>query len=192
MEKEKRNMANLLDYQDVVLIDGARMPIGKFGGTLRDLVVWQIGAMAIKAIVARTGIDPELIDEVIMSHTRQDGKGTNPARNMMLFAGLPKKIPAHTVNMVCAAGLKALHLAVQSIRTGETQVAVVGGSESMSNIPHLLKGARWKPLGRLNDITIGDGFLYLSDSYSGLTPGLTAERCCEKHGLTREENDQIG
>lgn len=185
-------MANLLDYQDVVLIDGARTPIGKFGGTLRDLVVWQIGAMAIKAVVERTGIDPEAIDEVIMSHTRQDGTGTNPARNMMLFAGLPKKIPAHTVNMVCAAGLKALHLAVQSIRTGETQVAVVGGSESMSNIPHLLKGARWKPLGRLNDITIGDGFLYLSDSYSGLTPGLTAERCCEKHGLTREENDQIG
>jgi len=185
-------MSKLLDYQDVVLIDGARTPIGKFGGTLKDLVVWQIGAMAIKALVERTGIDPELIDEVIMSHTRQDGTGTNPARNMMLFAGLPKKIPAHTVNMVCPAGLKALHLAVQSIRTGETQVAVVGGSESMSNIPHLLKGARWKPLGRLNDIVIGDGFLYLSDSYSGLTPGLTAERCNEKHGLTREENDQLG
>ncbi len=185
-------MSKLLNYEDVVLIDGARTPIGKFGGTLRDLVVWQLGAMAIKAVVERTGIDPELIDEVIMSHTRQDGTGTNPARNMMLFAGLPKRIPAHTVNMVCAAGLKALHLAVQSIRTGETQVAVVGGSESMSNIPHLLKGARWKPLGRLNDIVIGDGFLYLSDSYSHLTPGLTAERCSEKHGFTREDNDQLG
>jgi len=185
-------MANVLDYQDVVLIDGARTPIGKFGGTLKDLVVWQIGAMAIKGVLARTGIDPELIDEVIMSHTRQDGTGTNPARNMMLFAGVPKRVPAHTVNMVCAAGLKALHLAIQSIRLGETQVAVVGGSESMSNIPHLLKGARWRPLGRLNDITIGDGFLYLSDNYCHLTPGLTAERASEKHGLTREENDQIG
>lgn len=185
-------MAEMLDYQDVVLIDGARTPIGKFGGSLKDLMVWQIGAMAIKGVMERTGIDPELIGEVIMSHTRQDGTGTNPARNMMLFAGLPKKIPAHTVNMVCAAGLKALHLAVQSIRLGETEVAVVGGSESMSNIPHMLRGARWRPLGRLNNISIDDAFLYLSDNYSKLTPGLTAERCSEKHGLTKEENDQIG
>ncbi len=185
-------MAGTLDYQDVVIVDGARTPIGRFGGSLKDLVVWQLGAMAIKGVMARTGIDPELIDEVIMSHTRQDGTGTNPARNMLLFAGVPKKVPAHTVNMVCAAGLKALHLAVQSIRLGETQVAIVGGSESMSNIPHILRGARWRPLGRLNNITIDDGFLYLADNYCHLTPGLTAERASENHGLTREENDRIG
>ena len=99
-------MADNLDYRDVVIIDGARTPIGRFGGSLKDLVVWQMGAIAIKGIMARTGIDPELIDEVVMSHTRQDGTGTNPARNMALFAGVPKRAPAHTVNMVCAAGFK--------------------------------------------------------------------------------------
>jgi acetyl-CoA C-acetyltransferase len=185
-------MAEALGYQDVVIIDGARTPIGRFGGSLKDLVVWQMGAMAIKGILARTGIDPELVDEVIMSHTRQDGTGTNPARNMMLFAGMPKRIPAHTVNMVCASGLKALHLAVQSIRLGETQIAVVGGSESMSNIPHILKGARWQAIGRLNNIIIEDGFLVLADNYCHLTPGLTAERASERHGITREESEQLG
>lgn len=185
-------MAETLGYQDVVIIDGARTPIGRFGGSLKDLVVWQMGAMAIKGILARTGIDPELVDEVIMSHTRQDGTGTNPARNMMLFAGMPKRIPAHTVNMVCAAGLKALHLAVQSIRLGETQVAIVGGSESMSNIPHILKGARWQAIGRLNNIILEDGFLVLADNYCHLTPGLTAERASERHGITREESEQLG
>jgi len=184
-------MAEMLDYQDVVIIDGARTPIGRFGGSLKDLVVWQMGAMAIKGIMARTGMDPELIDEVVMSHTRQDGTGTNPARNMALFAGVPKKVPGHTVNMVCAAGLKALHLAAQSIRLGETEVAIVGGSESMSNIPHVLKRARWEGF-RLTNITIEDGFLALSDNYCHLTPGLAAERASEKHGLTKEENDQIG
>ena len=185
-------MAEALDYQDVVIIDGARTPIGRFGGSLKDLVVWQMGAMAIKGVLARTGIDPELVDEVIMSHTRQDGTGTNPARNMALFAGIPKIVPAHTVNMVCAAGVKALHLAVQSIRLGETQVAIVGGSESMSNIPHLLKGARWNAIGRLNHITLEDAFLVLADLYCHLTPGINAENTSERHGLTKEENDQIG
>ena len=190
-EDREEEMSEMLDYQDVVIVDGARTPIGRFGGSLRGLPVWQLGALAIKGIMARTGIDPELIGEVVMSHTRQDGTGTNPARNMMLFAGVPLKVPAHTVNMVCAAGLKALHLAVQSIRLRETEIAIAGGSESMSNIPHVLKNARWNGF-RLQNITVEDGFLALSDNYSHLTPGQTAERCSEKHGLTKEENDIIG
>ena len=189
--ERRATLTESLNYQDVVIVDGGRIPIGRFGGSLKDLTVWQIGAMAIKGITARTGIDPELVDEVIMSHTRQDGTGTNPARNMALFGGIPKRVPAHTVNMVCAAGLKAIHLAAQSIRLGETEVAIVGGAESMSNIPHILRGARWKGY-RLANITIEDGFLYLSDNYCHLTPGLTAERTCEKYGFTREENEQVG
>lgn len=184
-------MGKTPNYQDVVIIDGARTPIGRFGGSLKDLVVWQLGAIAIKGVLARTGIDTELVDEVIMSHTRQDGTGTNPARNMALFAGIPKRVPAHTVNMVCAAGLKALHLAVQSIMSGESQVVIAGGSESMSNIPHILKGARWGGF-RLTNITIHDGFLYLDDNYCHLTPGLAAERASERYGFTRAENEQLG
>lgn len=178
-------------YEDIVITDAVRIPIGKFGGTLRDLEVYQLGALAIKSLLERSRIDPELIDEVVMSHTRQDGTGTNPARNMALFGGVPIKVPAHTVNMVCPAGLKAQHLASLSIRVGETQVAVVGGAESMSNIPHLLRGARWQGF-RLQNITIDDGFLYLTDKYTGIGAGETAEHTNEKYGFTREEQEQIG
>ncbi len=181
----------LLSYEDVVITDAVRIPIGKFGGSLRELEVYQLGALSIKALLERSKIDPRVIDEVVMSHTRQDGTGTNPARNMALFGGIPVSVPAHTVNMVCPAGLKAQHLASLSIRTGETAVAVVGGAESMSNIPHLLRGARWQGF-RLQNITIDDGFLYLTDKYTGLGAGETAERTNEKFGFTREEQEQIG
>lgn len=178
--------------EDIVIVDGCRIPIGRFGGSLKNLTVWRLGALAIKGVLARVGLDPELVDEVIMSHTRQDGTGTNPARNMALYAGIPKHVAAHTVNMVCAAGLKAAHLAALSLLTGTADIVIAGGAESMSNIPHLLRGARWKPLGRLNNITIEDGFLYLADNYCGLTAGLTGERAAEIFNQTREENEQVG
>jgi len=184
-------MKEVLSYEDVVVTDALRIPIGKFGGTLRDFNVVQLGTESIKALLERSQIDPELIDDVIMSHTRQDGTGTNPARNMALFAGVPKKVPANTVNMVCAAGLKAQHIASLGIRSGESEVIVAGGAESMSNIPHLLRGARWKGF-RLQNIVIDDGFLYLSDMYTGLGGGDTAERAAERHNITREEQEVVG
>lgn len=181
----------LLPYEDVVITDAVRIPIGKFGGTLKDLEVYQLGALSIRALLEKSGIDPHSIDEVVMSHTRQDGTGTNPARNMALFGGVPVHVPAQTVNMVCPAGLKAQHIAAMSIRTGETEIAVVGGAESMSNIPHLLRGARWQGF-RLQNITIEDGFLYLTDKFSGLGAGEAADLTNEKFGITREEQDQLG
>jgi acetyl-CoA C-acetyltransferase len=184
-------MKEICSLTDVVVTDAVRIPIGRFGGTLKDFEVYQLGAFAIKGLLERSKIDPHMIDEVIMSHTRQDGTGTNPARNMALFGGVPKNVPAHTVNMVCPAGLKAQHLASQSIRLGETQVAVVGGAESMSNIPHLLRGARWQGF-RLTNITIEDGFLYLVDKFCGLSAGQVAERTAEKFGISREEQEQFG
>lgn len=184
-------MKEAFSYEDVVVTDAVRIPIGRFGGTLRDFEVYQLGAMAISALLERSKIDPELIEEVIMSHTRQDGTGTNPARNMALFGGVPISVPAQTVNMVCPAGLKAQHIGAMGIRTGEREVALVGGAESMSNIPHLLRGARWQGY-RLTNITIDDGFLYLTDKYSNLGPGQTAEYTNEKFGFTREENEQVG
>jgi acetyl-CoA C-acetyltransferase len=184
-------MPEMLAWNDVVVTDVVRLPIGKFGGRLKDFEVYQLGAMAINALLDRSKLNPELIDEVLMSHTRQDGTGTNPARNMALFGGIPIHVPAHTVNMVCPAGIKAQHLAGMAIRLRETEVAVCGGAESMSNIPHILRGARWEGF-KLTNIMIDDGFLYLSDKYCGLGAGECAERTAEKFGISREEQEQVG
>ena len=181
----------MIKLEDCVIVSGVRIPIGKFGGALKDLKVYDIGGLAIKAAVERAGITPDMVDEVIMSHTRQDGTGTNPARTALLRAGLPIPTPAHTVNKVCAAGLKAVSLATQSIRVGDAEIIVVGGMESMSNIPHVLRGARWEGF-RLTDIKIEDAFLYLICPFCNLSPGLIAEQTAQKYKLTREEQDKIG
>ncbi len=181
----------MIKLEDCVIVSGVRIPIGKFGGALKDLKVYDIGGAAIKAAVEKAGITPDMVDEVIMSHTRQDGTGTNPARTALLRAELPIPTPAHTVNKVCAAGLKAVSLATQSIRVGDSEIVVVGGMESMSNIPHVLRGARWQGF-RLTDIKIEDAFLYLICPFCGLSPGLIAEQTAVKHNLNREEQDRIG
>jgi acetyl-CoA C-acetyltransferase len=180
-----------MDLQDVVIVSASRLPIGRFGGSLKDLKVYDLGGHAIAGAIKRTGLAPEEIDEVVMSHTRQDGTGTNPARTAALLGGVPVKAPAHTVNKVCAAGLKALALTTQAIRLGEAETVVCGGMESMSNIPHLLRGARWQGF-RLTDIMLEDAFLYLRDPICGLTPGLCAERCAEKWKIPREEQEKVG
>lgn len=180
-----------MELQDVVIVSAVRLPIGRFGGSLRDLKVYDLGGHAIAAAVKKAEIDPKEVDEVIMSHTRQDGTGPNPARTAALLAGIPIDVPAHTVNKVCAAGLKAMALATQAIRTGDAEVIVCGGMESMSNIPHLLRGARWQGY-RMTNIVLEDGFLYLSDPICGLTPGLCAERCAEKWNISREDQERIG
>lgn len=180
-----------MDLQDVVIVSAVRLPIGRFGGSLRDLKVYDLGGYAISAAVERAGIDSKEVDEVIMSHTRQDGTGPNPARTAAILAGMPVETPAHTVNKVCAAGLKAMALATQAIRLGDAEVIVCGGMESMSNIPHLLRGARWHGY-RMTNIVLEDGFLYLSDPICGLTPGLCAERCAEKWKISKDEQETIG
>jgi acetyl-CoA C-acetyltransferase len=181
----------MVKLEDCVIVSAVRIPIGKFGGTLKDFKVYDLGAEAIRATIERAGITPDSVDEVIMSHTRQDGTGTNPARTASLKGGVPIPTPAHTVNKVCAAGLKAVALATQAIRVGDANIVVVGGMESMSNIPHLLRGARFDGF-RLTNITIEDGFLYLICPFCGLSPGMIAERAAEKHHITRGQQDQIG
>lgn len=181
----------MIKLEDCVIVSGVRIPIGRFGGSLREFKVYDLGAEAIKAAIKSAGIQPEMVDEVIMSHTRQDGTGTNPARTASLKGGVPIAIAAHTVNKVCAAGLKAVALATQAIRVGDAEIVVVGGMESMSNIPHLLRGARWQGF-RLTNITIEDGFLYLICPFCGLSPGGIAERAVEKYRVTREQMDRIG
>ena len=181
----------MVPLEDCVIVSAVRLPIGRFGGTLKDLKVYDLGGLAIKAAVEKAGIRADMVNEVILSQTRQDGTGTNPARTASLKGGMPIEVPAHTVNKVCAAGLKAVSLATQSLRVGDAEIVVVGGMESMSNIPHLLRGARFEGF-RLTNITLEDGFLLLICPISGLSIGQIAERAVEKHHISREQMDGIG
>ncbi len=127
-----------------------------------------------------------------MGNNWPHGNGPNPVRSAMILSGLPVSVPAHTVNKACPAGLKALLLASQAIRLGDSQIVVTGGMESMSNIPHLLKGARWSGF-RTGEIVIIDAFFSEGDPIlGGLRPGEMAEHTAEKNGITREEQDRFG
>lgn len=179
--------------RDIVIVDGVRVPIGRFGGSLKDFQVYELGAIVIREVLRRTNIDPADVDEVVFSHTRQDGNGTNPGRTALLMAGIPYHVPAHTTNQVCATGLLSVRLAAQSILLGENKVVVVAGAESMSNIPHLLRNHRFNPRKfRLGDVILEDGFTTVQrDRYCGMSVLEIAEKTAEKYGLTREELDRF-
>ncbi|HEX9824674.1 MAG TPA: acetyl-CoA C-acetyltransferase [Actinomycetota bacterium] len=144
-----------------VIVAGARTPIGKFGGGLKDLSATELGARAIREALARSGIAGEQVDYVIMGQVLQAGAGQITARQAAIAAGVPKEVPAITINKVCLSGLNAVALADQLIRAGEIQVAVAGGMESMSNAPYVLPQARW-------GVRMGDGELVDSMIYDGL------------------------
>src|ERR687895_1342539 len=125
-----------------VIVSAVRTPTGKFLGELKAFTAPQLGAMVVGAAVKRAGIEPALVDECIMGNVIQAGIGQNPARQAALNGGLPDRVAAMTINKVCGSGLKAVMLAAQAIATGDIDIAVAGGMESMSNCPYLLAGAR--------------------------------------------------
>src|SRR6201993_2424680 len=127
---------------EVVIVSGVRTPIGKFQGSLTDFTAPQLGAMVVKEAVQRAKLDPKQIDECIMGNVISAGLGQNPARQAALNGGLPPEVAALTINKVCGSGLKAVALAAQAIQTGNSEVVVAGGMESMSNAPYLLPQAR--------------------------------------------------
>lgn len=178
-----------MELKDIVITEAVRLPIGRFGGSLKDYQVYELGALAIRGLIERTGIDPKEISEVIMACNRLDGVGLNPARTAAHFSGIPETVPAHTVVKVCPAGLKAIALATQAIRLGEAEVIVAGGMESMSNMPHILKGARFEGF-RRGDIVLQDSFASIVDPTCGLNVGQIAELTAERWGISREEQDQ--
>src|SRR5690554_2949695 len=141
-----------------VLVSYARTPIGRFLGGLSPLQATDLGATAIRAAVERAGIDPGAVDEVIMGHVVQGGAGQAPARQAAIGGGIPATVPAVTINKVCGSGLKAVMLAAQAIRAGDLQVAVAGGMESMSNVPHFLRGIRSGV--KFGDQTLVDGLVH--------------------------------
>ncbi|MDQ2713765.1 MAG: acetyl-CoA C-acetyltransferase [Chloroflexota bacterium] len=174
-----------------VIVGAARTPTGKFLGSLASFSAPQLGALAIKEAVRRSGIEPDSIDEVIMGNVVSAGVGQAPARQAAIGADLSVDIPAFTVNKVCGSGLKAIMLAAQSIRAGDEQAFVAGGMESMSNAPYLLPKARTGYRmgdGEIIDSVVRDG---LWCSFECVHMGNEAEYTAEKFGITRDEQDRF-
>ncbi len=175
--------------RDAVILSAVRVPTGKFLGMLKGFSAPQLGAMVVKEAVARAGVAPDRVDEVILGNVVSAGLGQAPARQAAIHAGLPPKVAALTINKVCGSGLKAVMLAAQGVATGDADVVVAGGMESMSNIPYLLTKAREGfrlGHGELVDGLIHDG---LWDAYSDYHMGCTGEIVAEKYGVTREQQD---
>lgn len=172
-----------------VVVSAKRSAIGNFGGVFKDISAVELGVHTLKAILAETGIKPEIIDEVIVGNVCGAGLGQNVARQISIHSGIPEHVPAYTVNKVCGSGMKAISLAAMMIITGEAEAIIAGGSENMSQIPYILKDARWGArMGDKNmvDLMIRDG---LSDIFNDYHMGVTAENLAEKFGITREEQD---
>jgi len=176
---------------DVVILGAARTPIGRYGGAFRSLHPAELGAVAARAALARAGVEPAAIGEVLMGHGRQAGSGPNPARQVARRAGLPPEVPAQTINMACASGMETVATGAQAIMLGEIDVALAGGMESMSRMPYLLDSddARWGH--KMGDFTLVDG-MYRDGFFcplANMIMGETAEVLAKQYGITREESD---
>jgi len=175
--------------RDVVIVGAARTPIGSFGGSLKTVPARTLGAICVKEALNRAGVDPAMVDEVIMGNVLQGGLGQNVARQISLDAGIPKEVPAFTLNKVCGSGLRSVSLAAQMIKAGDAEIVVAGGAENMSASGYVLPTARWG--GRMGDTKMVDMMLKdgLTDAFNDIHMGITAENVAEQWGLTREELD---
>ncbi len=174
----------------VVLLDGARTPIGSFGGMLKDVPAHELGAHAVRHALSRSGVDGSEVDEVVMGCIGQVGPDAYNARRVTLAAGLPQRTTALTVNRLCGSGLQAIWSAAQQVRLGEARVAVAGGDESMSRLPFYDFGARSGY--RLGDRALQDGtVLMLTDPFGGYHMGMTAEHVAQKYGISRADQDEF-
>ncbi|MFM2450310.1 MAG: hypothetical protein RIS44_2760 [Pseudomonadota bacterium] len=176
---------------DIVIVAAARTAVGKFGGTLAKTPAAELGAAVIAELLKRSNLSGEQIGEVILGQVLTAGVGQNPARQAVIKAGLPQGVPAMTINKVCGSGLKAVMLAAQAIRDGDSEIVIAGGQESMSLSPHVLMGSRdgqrmgdWKMV----DSMITDG---LWDVYNQYHMGITAENVAKKYGISREDQDAL-
>jgi acetyl-CoA C-acetyltransferase len=176
---------------DIVIVAAARTAVGKFGGSLARTPAPELGATVIRALLQRSGLAPEQVGEVILGQVLTAGAGQNPARQALIRAGLPHAVPAMTINKVCGSGLKAVMLAAQAIRDGDSDIVIAGGQENMSAAPHVLPNSRdgqrmgdWK----LVDTMVNDG---LWDVYNQYHMGITAENVARQYGITREMQDAL-
>jgi len=180
-----------LQRSDVFIISAVRTPIGKFGGSLASMTAVDIGVVAASAAIERAGVRPEQIDETIFGNGRQAGGGPNPARQISIRSLVPETVPAYTVNMACASGMKSIALGYEEIANGNLQCVLTGGTESMSRLPYYLDGVRWGyKLGNqeLVDGMYRDGFFC---PMSKMVMGETAEVLAEQYNISREEQDEF-
>jgi len=175
--------------ENPVIVSAVRTPIGKFLGTLSGIQAPRLGALAVKEAVARAGLSPDQIDEVILGNVVSAGLGQNPARQAAIFGGIPDTVPAMTLNKVCGSGLKAVVLAAQAVKCGDAEIVVAGGMESMSNAPYLMKNARGGF--RMGNQTVYDAMIHdgLWDAYHDYHMGNTGEVVAERWKVSREDQD---
>ncbi len=176
--------------REVVIVGAARTPIGSFLGSLSSIPAPQLGAVAIRAALARAGVQPASVDEVVMGNVLQAGEGQAPARQAAIGAGIPEKIPAWTLNKVCGSGLKAVISGAQAIAVGDAEVVVAGGMESMSNVPYYDRSARSGA--RMGNVELVDGMIHdgLWDPYGQEHMGMCAEKCAHDFEISRGAQDE--
>ncbi len=177
--------------EEVVIVAGVRTPVGKFQGALSSVSGTKLGAIVVREAVRRAGLEAGQVDECIMGNVLSAGLGQNPARQAALYGGLPYEVAALTINKVCGSGLKAVGLAAQAVQTGNSEIVVAGGMESMTNAPYLLPEARQGMRlgnGAVIDSMVHDG---LWDGYNDWHMGVSAEKVAEKHGFTRCQQDEF-
>ncbi|GII20775.1 acetyl-CoA C-acetyltransferase [Planosporangium mesophilum] len=175
-----------------VIVNGARTPMGRLLGALKDFPATKLGGIAIRAALERSGVAPEQVQYVIMGQVLQAGAGQIPARQAAVEAGIPMNVPALTVNKVCLSGLDAIALADQLIRAGEFDIVVAGGMESMTNAPHLMMKQRQGY--KYGDVTVSDHMALdgLTDAFDQISMGESTERFTAKIGISREDQDAFG
>lgn len=183
-------MSGGIDMKEIVIVSAVRTPVGSFNGALGQIPVAELGAIVIKEAIQRANLTPDQVDEVIMGHVLQGGQGQNTTRQAAIKAGLPVNVPAWTVNKLCGSGLKSVVCAVQAILTGDADIVVAGGMESMSTAPYVLTKARTGY--RMGNDTIVDSMIQdgLTDAFHNVHMGITAENIAEQYRISRETQDQ--
>jgi acetyl-CoA C-acetyltransferase len=177
--------------EEPVIVSAVRTPVGTFGGAFRDVPATELGAHAVRAALGRVGLNAEDIDEVLLGCVLQAGLGQNPARQAALAAGVPKEVPATTINMLCGSGLKSVALASQIIRAGDAEIVVAGGMENMSQAPYLMPSGRFGA--RMGDTKLIDSMTHdgLTDAFERIHMGITAENVAEQFGVSRSDQDEF-
>jgi acetyl-CoA C-acetyltransferase len=177
--------------EDAVIVSAVRTPVGSFGGQFKDVAATELGAHAVRAALERAEISGEEVEEVVLGCVLQAGLGQNPARQAAIGAGIPKEVPATTINMVCGSGLKAVAIASQMVRAGDVDVVVAGGMENMTRAPYLIPSGRFGA--RMGDAQLIDSMVHdgLWDAFNAIHMGVTAENLAEQYGISREEQDEF-
>ena len=177
--------------ESAVIVSAVRTPVGSFGGQFKDVPATKLGAHAVRAALERVGVPGEKVDEVVLGCVLTAGLGQNPARQVAIGAGIPKEVPATTINMVCGSGLKAVAIASQMIRAGDVEIVVAGGMENMTRASYLLPSGRFGA--RMGNAELIDSMVHdgLWDAFNDIHMGITAENLADQYDISREEQDEF-